>query len=305
MKLTHLPPLAVAQPIDAAVAHTLCIAIAGRYPALVRHTVIGHSVCGRPIDALAVAPPDAVRERVVIAAAFHGQEWLTALVALRLAEDIARGIHARLRLCGIPIRDALRGRQVVILPLVNPDGVDIARYGSAAAGDHAPLVTARGGDTPALWQANARGVDINHNFAAGWDILTPDMPLAPAPRRYRGPSPESEPETRAVTDLCRRLNPRHLVALHSQGEEIYWRYGEHTPDCARLIAEVFAAAGGYTVADPTGAAAHGGCKDWFISCYHRPAFTIELGRGENPLPLEGFEGMYQRAQEMLLLSTMV
>ncbi len=305
MHLTHLPPLTAAQPIDSAAVHTLCTALAHRYPTILRHTPIGHSLCGRPIHSLTIAPPDGVRERVVIAAAFHGQEWLTALVALRLAEDIARGMHARLTLCGIPIRDALRGRQVTILPLVNPDGVDIARHGSSAAGDYAALVSSLGGDIPAKWQANARGVDLNHNYNAGWDILHPDMPTAPAARRYRGEAPESEPETRAVTDLCRRLAPRHLVALHSQGEEIYWQYGEHTPAHSALIAEVLAAASGYTLAAPDGAASHGGCKDWFIRCYHRPAFTIELGRGVNPLPVADFENIYKRAQEMLLLATMV
>lgn len=305
MHLTHLPPLTAAQPIDSAAVHTLCTALAHRYPTILRHTPIGHSLCGRPIDALTVSPPDAINDRVLVAAAFHGQEWLTALAALRLAEDIARGLHARLTICGIPLRQALRGRQVTLVPLVNPDGVDIARHGSAAAGEYAPLAAALGADTPALWQANARGVDINHNFNAGWDIPHPAMPAAPAARRYRGEAPESEPETRAVTDLCRRLSPRHLVALHSQGEEIYWQYGEHTPPQSRLIAEVLAAASGYTLATPDGAAAHGGCKDWFIRCYHRPAFTIELGRGVNPLPLTDFEELYKKAQEMLLMATMV
>ena len=66
----------------------------------------------------------------------------------------------------------------------------------------------------------------------------------PAPRRYSGPSPESEPETRAVADLCRRVAFRHVVALHSQGEEIYWRYGERTPASSLLIAKVLSAASG-------------------------------------------------------------
>ncbi len=305
MQLTHLPPLTAAQPIDSAAVQSLCTALAHRYPHVLRHKVIGHSLCGRPIHALTVSPPDAINERVLVAAAFHAQEWLTALVALRLTEDIARGIHARLTLCGIPLRQALRGRQVTVVPLVNPDGVDIARHGSAAAGEYAPLAASLGADAPALWQANARGVDLNHNYNAGWDIPHPAMPTGPAPRRWRGTMPESEPETRAVTDLCRRHRYRHLVALHSQGEEIYWQYGDNTPPESALIAEVLAAASGYALAEPTGAAAHGGCKDWFIRCYHRPAFTIELGRGQNPLPLSDYEPLYKKAQEMLLLATMV
>ena len=127
----------------------------------------------------------------------------------------------------------------------------------------------------------------------------------PGARQYCGPSPESEPETRAVTDVCRRYELRHVVALHSQGEEIYWQYGEHTPAQSRMIAQVLGSASGYAVTDPTGMASPGGFKDWFISCFHRPGFTIELGRGVNPLPLKDFEPLYKKAREMLLLSLLL
>ena len=127
----------------------------------------------------------------------------------------------------------------------------------------------------------------------------------PGPRQYSGLAPESEPETRAVTDLCRRVAFRHVVALHSQGEEIYWQYGEDTPPQSHIMAQVLGAASGYTVTAPTGMASHGGFKDWFIRCFHRPGFTIELGRGVNPLPVEEFEAIYDKAREMLTLSVLL
>ena len=70
------------------------------------------------------------------------------------------------------------------------------------------MVTRLGGDIPGRWQANARGVDINHNFNAGWAALQLQERAAgiggPSPRQWGGPAPESEPETRAMTELCRR-----------------------------------------------------------------------------------------------------
>ena len=117
-----------------------------------------------------------------------------------------------------------------------------------------------------------------------------------------GDYPESEPETRALAELCRRIPFRHAVALHTQGEEIYWRYGDHTPPQSYLMAQVLGAVSGYAVADPSPTAAHGGFKDWFIDTFRRPAFTLELGRGQNPLPLREFESIYAKAREMLLLS---
>ncbi|MBQ8683125.1 MAG: M14 family metallocarboxypeptidase [Clostridia bacterium] len=299
------------QPVDHGVVRGLCAALTGRYRFL-RPVCVGHSLLGKELPVLVLTlpgPAAGVPQRVLLAAAFHGQEWLTALVALGLCEDLCRAVDAGLPLCGVPVERALAGRQIWFLPMVNPDGVAIARYGSVAAGEYASFVAAAGGDTPGLWQANARGVDINHNFNAGWAemqaLMQKNGKNQPGPRQYPGNIPESEPETRAVTDLCRRTPFRHVVALHSQGEEIYWDYGEHTPPQSHIMARVMGEASGYAVTAPTGFASHGGFKDWFIACYHRPGFTIELGKGVNPLPVEQFGDIYEKAREMLVLSVLL
>lgn len=309
MDVVWQEPLTRCQRTDYGAVRGLCSGLCARYPFL-RSAVAGHSVLGRELPVLMLSPTgEPIGERVLIAAAFHAQEWLTALCALRLCEEICLALKSGLSLCGIPLERAMCGRQILFLPMVNPDGVQIALYGSAAAREYADFVREHGGDTHGLWQANARGVDINHNFNAGWQemqaLAEKNGKDRAGARQYRGAAPESEPETRAVTDLCRRYEPRHVIALHSQGEEIYWRYGDHTPPQSRMIAQVLGAASGYTVADPTGMASHGGFKDWFISCFHRPGFTIELGRGVNPLPLTDFEPLYKKAREMLLLSLLL
>ena len=299
--------LVTPQPVDYGVVRGLCTALCGRYPFL-RPVCVGRSVLGREIPALTLSV-GAADNAVLLAAAFHGQEWLTSLCALRLCEELCRAVRSGLPMCGIPIARALQGRRIWFVPLVNPDGVEIARYGSGAAGGYAAAVAATGGDRPGLWQANARGVDINYNFNAGWEemqvLAQKSGKISPGPRRYCGPTPESEPETRAMTDLCRHYAFRHVVALHSQGEEIYWEYGEDTPPQSRIMAQVLGAAGGYAVTTPQEMSAHGGFKDWFIRCYHRPGFTIELGKGENPLPVTQFEAIYEKAREMLTLSVLL
>lgn len=309
MHMSYQHPLTAPQPMDYAAVQGLIAGLCGRYRGL-RPVTVGASLLGRQLQALVLSTGHGGnRRRVLIAAAFHAQEWLTALCALRLCEELCRAGKARVPLCDLAVEKILEERELWFLPLVNPDGVEIALHGSAAAGSYAAFVAANGGDTPGLWQANARGVDINHNFNAGWAqmqaLAAENHRDRPGPRQYSGPSPESEPETRAVTDLCRKYGFRHLVALHSQGEEIYWRYGDDTPPQSRLMAQVLGEASGYTVADPAGMAAYGGCKDWFIRCFHRPGFTIELGKGENPLPLAEFEAIYAKAREMLVLAAVL
>lgn len=299
--------LVTPQPVDYGVVQHLCAALCGRYAQL-RPVVVGRSALGREIPGLVLSTGD-TDQRVLMAAAFHGQEWLTALCALRLCEELCAAWTARLPLCDVPIDRALQGRQLWFVPLVNPDGVEIARYGSGAAGVYASAAAAAGADTPGVWQTNARGVDINHNFNAGWEqmqaLQQKNGKISPGSRYYSGPAPESEPETRALTDLCRRHAFRQVVALHSQGEEIYWSYGEHTPPQSRMMARVLGAASGYRVTEPSQEATHGGFKDWFMESYHRPGFTIELGKGHNPLPVREFEAIYETAREMLVLSLLL
>lgn len=270
------------------------------------NATIGHSVLERPIRCLTFGNGP---ERVLMAAAFHGQEWLTALICLRLCEEIGESLHTGELLAGWNMRRALRDRKIVWIPLVNPDGVEIAVHGSPSAGEYADFVRGAGGDVHGRWQANVRGVDINHNFNAGWYELQQaereNGITGPCARQWGGPCPASEPETQALVDLCNTVSFRHVVALHSQGEEIYWHYGDHTPPAARLMASVMAAASGYEVASPSGLASYGGFKDWFIDVHCKPGFTIELGKGKNPLPISEFERIYQKARELLLIALLI
>ncbi|HPU58592.1 MAG TPA: M14 family metallocarboxypeptidase [Candidatus Avimonas sp.] len=293
------------QVADSGAVRGLVSALRGRYSFL-EAMPIGQSVLGREIYGVMLGTG---REYILYSAGFHGQEWITSLVTLRLIEDLCMAFERGGKIADIHITEGLVGRTLVFVPQVNPDGVDIAIHGSGSAGKYARMVRELGGNEPGKWQANARGVDINHNFNAGWETLR-EMERengidGPSPRQWCGPEPESEPETRALAGLCRRVKFRHVIALHSQGEEIYWRYGERTPKNARVLAEVLATASQYKVADPEGLASHGGFKDWFINETGRPGFTIEIGKGVNPLPLSEFESIYSKAQEMLLLAALL
>ncbi len=259
-------------------------ALTARYPFLCA-APIGSSVQGRRLWGVTLGSG---RDSVLMTAATHASERLTTLACLRLCEELCIALETHGDIDGWDIHRALAGRQVVFVPLLNPDGVELALHRDPH------------------WQANANGVDLNHNFNAGWEKLQQiekkNGITGPCARQWGGLSPESEPECAALANLCRRHSFRHVVALHSQGEEIYWQYGERTPPQSLLMAQAMAAVSGYTVATPTGLASHGGFKDWFVEQTGRPGFTLELGRGTNPLPLSDFEALYAKAREMLLLA---
>lgn len=273
-----------------------------KYP-FVNCRVCGRSLAGRGIFVLSLGN---TCEPVLIVGGVHGSEWLTVLAALKFFESVCESVCNRTEKNGICYYNTLRCRGIVVVPCLNPDGVQISLTGEQGAGPYSELVRELSGGMTAEWKANARGVDLNHNFDAGWETMHKQEIeagiVSPAPTRYGGEYPESEPETTALVNLTRRVCPRHVIALHSQGEEIFWRYGEAVPERSERMANAFAAVSGFSLVEGEGLYTHGGYKDWFIKEFRRPGFTIEMGRGENPLPLSDFKQAYPPVEEILALS---
>ena len=94
-----------------------------------RQLVIGHTVLGRPIEAVHFTPPDYARARpaALLFGAIHGDEAVTQLMLERLADELI---------------ERPPGRDTWIIPCLNVDGV---------------LAGTRN---------NANDVDLNRNFAA-------------------------------------------------------------------------------------------------------------------------------------------
>lgn len=261
---------------------------------------IGKTVLGRKIPVLSIGKTGC---STLFVGATHGSEWLTSLILLRFFDEVCTAFEHGEKLCGINLAAAIGKRGLAVIPVLNPDGTEINLRGKAAALSSAGHIGRLAGGDYAHWNANARGVDINHNFGAGWEILHKQEREAgifgPAPRQYGGPKAFSEPETRAICGFCSTFDVQRLYSFHSQGEEIYWYYGPKTPFISRDIAEEFALACGYSVSRPEGMASNGGLKDWYIENFSRPGFTVETGLGENPLPIESLDAVYEKLKPAL------
>lgn len=274
------------------------------YP-FIKTAVIGKSVMGKDIPAIRIGRSP---EYVLFVGGFHGSEHITATLLLRFCEELCYAYREDRSIEGLNVRKAMYGRGLVIVPVANPDGCEISRFGYSATDSSRFLRRISGGDY-AHFNANARGVDINHNFNADWENLRQKEKdsgiLGPARSRFGGFSPESEPETAALTELCRKANFRHALAFHSQGEVIYAPTGDKKPNRSERMAEIMAASSGYALEEPEGLAIGGGFKDWFIKEFNRPAFTVEVGKGKNPLPLSDYPKIYSRIRELLMLSAIM
>lgn len=269
-------------------------------------SVIGKSVLGKNIYALSIGQG---YDTVLFAAAFHGSEHITTNIILRFCERLCTALLTDSPLSGINVKRALSGRKVMIIPRVNPDGCDISILGAKGAGRADYLIRKLSEGDYTHYNANARGVDINHNFPAGWDALKiiekSHGIYCPAARRFGGYSPVSEPETAALVDICNRENICHAVALHTQGEVIYWNFGNRTPQKSKRMAEILSSVSGYALDVPASLATGGGFKDYFIEEFGRPGFTVELGRGVNPLPEKQALEIYNTCEEMFTIAAIM
>ena len=185
--------------------------------------------------------------------------------------------------------------------MVDPDGVDLVTGGipvgslqwekARSLADNYPNIP-----FPDGWKANLLGVDLNLQYPAGWlqarEIKFSQGYTRPGPRDYVGRAPLTQKETQALADFTRYLDPALILALHTQGETIYWKYDDIQVPGAQALGEEFARLSGYALEDTPYASGFAGYKDWFIKTWRRPGYTIEAGKGENPLPLSQFEPIY-------------
>ena len=106
-------------------------------------------------------------------------------------------------------------------------------------------------------------------------------------------------------DFTLSLSPDLILAYHTQGEVIYWKYLDFEPASSRAIADTFAAVSGYSVEDTPYTSGFAGYKDWFIRDFNRPGYTIEAGRGTNPLPISQFDKIYADNLGILVYGALV
>lgn len=268
------------------------------YPFL-QNRSIGRSVMGLDIPEISVGSG---LKRVHANGAFHANEWITTPLLMVFLNDYLLALTNQRNLRGVNALNLYLSTRMSIVPMVNPDGVNLVLNGAPEEEPHRSNVLKwnDGSGDFSTWKANIRGVDLNNQFPAKWEIEKERKPKQPGPRDFPGTSPLSEPESIAMANLTRNSNFQRVLAFHSQGEEIYWGFEGYEPPESEIIVNEFARASGYRPVRYLDS--YAGYKDWFIQDFRRPGFTIEVGRGVNPLPISQFDDIYQKNLGILLAS---
>lgn len=234
---------------------------------------VGDSVEGRPLWRFDLGARDPGAPSVLLTGLIHGNEVVGSLALLE--------VIARLRRSGELSREP---RRLVVMPVANPDGF-------AATMERLRRGLAFGR------RRNANGVDLNRNFPpARPDQVARASPLAGSSWRrspwFRGPQALSEPESRAVAETARDVQPSLALGFHSFGQlllhpwacdrAVHPRHAEYRalggaflrgrPDATFKVRQ---AASWYRIA--------GNLDDWLDATFGTLAFTVEVSRPDRQL----------------------
>ena len=288
----------VYSPPDAQLRKSKLAELLERYPSLTA-TVIGRSMLGRDIDCFRIGEG---KRSILALGAHHAMEHITTLALYDFIEFLAERSERAAACCGVNVAFLLSRFSFFIVPCVNPDGVELQLNGAKEGPMYSRELRMNDGSSDfSRWQANARGVDLNHNYAYGfaeYKRIEAAEGILPGKTRYSGEYPESEPETKSISNFVRILAPAAVVSLHTQGEEIF---SMPKTDRVEKIAKRLAEKVGYKHSIAKGHAAYGGLSDFTGESLGIPSFTVELGLGENPLPEKQLIPISERVRKLLVL----
>ena len=133
-------------------------------------------------------------------------------------------------------------------------------------------------------------------FAIFWNATS-----HPSSESYKGQSVGCEVESSALISLTMNQKFTRTVSYHTQGEVIYWYFGQKEPlfSESRRFAKNMSKATGYKLDSNYADLDPAGYKDWALSKQNIPSLTIEVGKGSNPVDPVQFSTICSQNKDML------
>ncbi|MDO4616971.1 MAG: M14 family zinc carboxypeptidase [Lachnospiraceae bacterium] len=272
------------------------------YPDLFTQDSIGVTADGRELVHYVVGNP-AASKQIFINGAIHAREYLTFQLVMKQMCVYLQHVDQGDVWGSLTYRDMWDQVAIHVVPLVNPDGVQISQFGLDGIQNESirdgiyQLAANDGTDVTAYyldhWKANAVGVDLNRNFDAYWEYYAGTG--YPSSDHYKGDYPGSEPEAAALIRLTESNQFLYTISYHTQGQVIYWNFENIDPvyDLSAQWVSRIAAQTGYSPINDFSTVDPAGYSDWAIYRHQIPSVVIEVASGDSPYLASQFQQIWQ------------
>ena len=250
------------------------------YPQDIEVSSIGNSVEGRDLMLIKMGSG---QKKILLIGSHHAREYITSSYLMNTVDKYLFAAGNGQSIDGYDIERLLEQVTVYVVPMLNPDGVNLVINGIGSVRDQQAVeAMAMLKDTYAEWKANINGVDLNRQYPCHWEEKKQSTQV-PSSEMFKGFSAASEPEVKAMMQLCENNEFALAASFHSKGEIVYWA-DSGTVDSvssAEDITDAVCGVSGYkkmeVSQDP---AVYGaGFENWFRQQYSRPGLCIELTPG--------------------------
>jgi g-D-glutamyl-meso-diaminopimelate peptidase len=197
------------------------------------------------------------------------------------------------------------------IPSCNPDGTAISQFGFSAIKDKKVRKALRKmGGGSSRWKANARGVDLNRNWAIAWRHSG-----SRGAAGYRGPKAASEPEIKALVKWFNTIQKKQgnvvgIISYHSTGSILYGRCaGQASSKVKKQTTKMYKLARkltGYRLMPTESISSARGCsREYFLYKRSIPFITLEIGHGSCPLGAGEFSSIWRKNKDLVLREAML
>lgn len=271
------------------------------YPDILQSEVLGKTADNRSLYCLYLGNRNAAKQ-IFVTADMHAREYINGQVVMKSVEYYCANYNTG-SYRGVSYADLFNNVCVVIMPMVNPDGVAIATTGSSTVIRNKTLrakvqkMYRCGGYRN--WQDNALGVDLNRNYKV-WSKGAKKPQYA----YYGGKKAKDQLESQAIlTAMSGCTDIKAFINMHSMGNVTYWGYysKKYKSACWSFVKMIHSFNGYRPINESASKNDHGDFEHYIIKTTHKPYVCIETGN-KIPVPHSQFNSIYSKYKNVIAAS---
>jgi len=271
------------------------------YPELIKTSSIGKSVENRDLLLIEFGKGP---NKIFVCGAHHAREYISTTYLMYAIDRYAYAAKNNALWGKYNPKAILDGVTFCIVPMVNPDGVNLVQNGINATNNAAALSTMGLYDGTKYgyrsWKANINGVDVNWNYDKDW-YISRNKHSTRGSTGFNGDMPHTEPETIAVSNYVDTHPFDAYLSFHSQGQIFYWADSVSRPT---YLQDAIKKDTGFTPSKDPVSKVGGSFFDYVYRKYDKPTITVELCPyvGPYPYPDTDFDTVWNPVKNVLLVA---